>query len=100
MLRVVLPANEFYRDKFAGVDLDRIDSLEALRDLPLTSKSDFVQDQSLHPPFGSNFTFPSERYIRMHQTSGTTGKPMYWLDTEASWDWWAECWNLFLKRPV
>src|SRR4029077_1140930 len=32
-----------------------------------------------------------ERYIRVHQTSGTTGNPMYWLDTEESWDWWGGC---------
>jgi phenylacetate-CoA ligase len=39
-------------------------------------------------------TFPLESYIRIHQTSGTTGKPLYWLDTEKSWDWWAECWKV------
>jgi phenylacetate-CoA ligase len=39
-------------------------------------------------------TFPRDRYIRIHQTSGTAGKPLYWLDTEESWDWWAECWKV------
>ena len=97
LFRAVLPANQFYRDKFAGVDLEHIESLEQLRSLPFTSKSEFVEDQALHPPFGSNFTFPAERYIRMHQTSGTTGKPMYWLDTEESWDWWAECWKVIFE---
>jgi phenylacetate-CoA ligase len=97
LVHAVLPANEFYRDKFAGVDLEHLDPLEQLRSLPFTSKSELVEDQALHPPFGSNFTFPAERYIRMHQTSGTTGKPMYWLDTEESWDWWAECWKVIFE---
>lgn len=29
----------------------------------------------------------------MHQTSGTTGKPLLWLDTPESWNWWLDCWG-------
>jgi len=97
LLRAVLPANEFYRGKYAGVDLERIDSLKRLRNLPFTTKSELVEDQQRHPPFGSDLTFPLERYVRIHQTSGTTGKPMYWLDTEESWNWWAECWKFIFE---
>jgi phenylacetate-CoA ligase len=32
-------------------------------------------------------------YSRFHQTSGTTGKPMRWLDTRESWDWVMDCWT-------
>ncbi|MGH6830987.1 MAG: phenylacetate--CoA ligase family protein, partial [Methylocella sp.] len=42
-------------------------------------------------------TFSLERYIRLHQTSGTTGKPLYWLDTAESWQWWAECWKVIFQ---
>ncbi len=49
------------------------------------------------PPFGSALTFPVDRYVRIHQTSGTTGKPMYWLDTEESWHWWAGCWETIFE---
>ncbi|MBM4298457.1 MAG: phenylacetate--CoA ligase [Deltaproteobacteria bacterium] len=94
MLGAVVPANEFYRRKFAQVDIGRIDSLERLQSLPFTTKSELVADQQEHPPFGSDLTFPLDRYIRVHQTSGTTGKPLYWLDTEESWRWWAECWKV------
>ena len=97
LLRAVLPANEFYRGKYAGADLERIDSLKQLRNLPFTTKSELVEDQQRHPPFGSDLTFPLERYIRIHQTSGTTGKPMYWLDTDESWNWWAECWKFIFE---
>jgi phenylacetate-CoA ligase len=97
MLQAILPANEFYGRKFAGVGLEQIDSLEQTRNLPFTTKSEFVEDQQNHPPFGSNLTFAPQRYIRIHQTSGTTGKPMYWLDTEESWNWWAECWKVIFQ---
>lgn len=94
MLATILPANEFYRGKFARAGFSQIDSLEQLGNLPFTTKSELVSDQENHPPFGTNLTFPPARYIRIHQTSGTTGKPMYWLDTDESWNWWAECWKV------
>jgi phenylacetate-CoA ligase len=97
MLRAVLATNAFYRDKLAGVALDRLSSLKALQTLPFTTKSELAQDQLEHPPYGSNLTEPLERYIRIHQTSGTTGKPIYWLDTEESWNWWARCWKLVFE---
>ena len=101
MLDASLPTNLFYRDKFSHADLQRIDSLEKLQQLPFTTKTELVEDQQRHPSFGTNLTFPLERYIRVHQTSGTTGKPMYWLDTEESWVWWAECWKaIFMAAGV
>jgi len=84
MLRAVLATNKFYRDKYAGQGIDQIESTAELGTLPFTTKSDLVQNQVDHPPFGCDLTYPLENYIRIHQTSGTTGKPMYWLDTEES----------------
>jgi phenylacetate-CoA ligase len=97
MLRAVLATNKFYRDKYAGQGIDQIDSTAELGTLPFTTKSDLVQNQVDHPPFGCDLTYPLENYIRVHQTSGTTGKPMYWLDTEESWNWWANCWKLVFE---
>jgi phenylacetate-CoA ligase len=97
MLQTVSPANEFYRRKFSHPGLGQIDSLDELKRLPFTTNSEMVEDQQQHPPFGSNLTFPQERYIRIHQTSGTTGRPMYWLDTDESWNWWAECWKVVFE---
>ena len=93
MLDRLLPANQFYRGKFAQANVENIDSLASLRELPFTTKSELVEDQQRHAPFGSDLTFAQQDYIRIHQTSGTTGKPLYWLDTEQSWNWWAECWK-------
>ncbi|HXV48913.1 MAG TPA: AMP-binding protein, partial [Candidatus Binatia bacterium] len=97
MLGNILPANDFYRRKFAGAESERIDSLERLQGLPFTTKSELVADQQDHPPFGSDLTFPPERYTHIHQTSGTTGKPLYWLDTEESWQWWGQCWKMIFE---
>ena len=97
MLQAVLPTNEFYRKKFSANDFSSIDSLNKLKDAPPTTKADLVDDQLQHPPYGTDLTFPIEKYIRIHQTSGTTGKPLYWLDTEESWDWWAECWKVIFQ---
>jgi len=97
MLGEVVQTNRFYRKKLSGHDLSRIDSLEKFRTLPFTTKEELVGDQAEHPPFGSNLTFPLERYIRIHRTSGTTGAPLYWLDTEESWNWFADCWAVVLR---
>ncbi|OGK84108.1 MAG: phenylacetate--CoA ligase, partial [Candidatus Rokubacteria bacterium GWC2_70_16] len=50
-----------------------------------------------HPPFGSNLTYPVDRYVRVHQTSGTTGAPLRWLDTQEAWEWWLRCWGFVLR---
>jgi phenylacetate-CoA ligase len=64
--------------------------------LPLARKAEFVADHASHPLFGSNLTYPLDRYVRVHQTSGTSGAPLRWLDTQASWEWWARCWAFVL----
>jgi len=97
LLQALLPANPFYRTKFSASGLFEMGSLDELKRLPFTIKSDLVEDQLHHPPFGTDLTFPRERYIRIHQTSGTTGKPLYWLDTDESWDWWAKCWKVIFE---
>src|SRR5262249_16492912 len=101
MLQIILSSNDFYRKKFSACALPDMDSPEKLKQLPFTTKSELVEDQLLHPPFGTDLTFPLDQYIRIHQTSGTTGNPLYWLDTEESWNWWAECWKaIFLAAEV
>ena len=78
-----------------GVEPMSITSVEDFTQrIPFTTKADLLQDRLLHPPFGSNFTEPLERYTRFCQTSGTlTGVPMAVLDTPASWDAMLACWR-------
>jgi phenylacetate-CoA ligase len=93
MLKEIVPRNRFYASKFADIDVSAIDSVEALRQLPPTLKQELVDTQARQPPYGANLTYPSSQYRRLHQTSGTTGRPMRWLDTAASWDWILDCWR-------
>jgi phenylacetate-CoA ligase len=34
--------------------------------------------------------------VRVHQTSGTSGAPLRWLDTAESWEWGLRCWGFVL----
>jgi phenylacetate-CoA ligase len=92
LLAEVLASNRFYQQRFAGVEAVR--SWDEFRALPFTTKDELARDQVDSPLFGTNLTYPIERYTRLHQTSGTTGKaPIRWLDTPESWDWWTRCWG-------
>ena len=87
--------NQFYTRKFdaAGVNIDAVDTLDALQDLPLTTKEELAADQETSPPWGTAHTEPLNRYTRYHQTSSTTGRPLRWLDTNQSWQWVVDCWK-------
>ena len=100
MARELLATNQFVARKWRGAGLASVDDLRDwldFRRLPLTNKSELVADQTAHPPFGTNLTDPLERYVRVHQTSGTSGAPLFWLDTQESWEWWARCWGFVLR---
>ncbi len=90
MLSEVLASNGFQRAKLGTVP--RLASAEDFRRLPFCTKAELADDAKRNPPFGSNLTYPPERYERYHQTSGTKGSPLRILDTAESWDWWLRCW--------
>ena len=85
MRQILAERNRFYADSLKQAD--------RFEDIPFTTKQQLVDDQANNPPFGTNLTFPIENYTRIHQTSGTAGKPLLWLDTAESWDWWLRCWG-------
>lgn len=91
----LLQKNTFWRHRLRRHGLGSgIDDLETFsRRLPPISKSQLVRDQQRHPPYGSFLTYPPQRYVRMHQTSGTTGEPMRWLDTAESWQAQLDVWR-------
>jgi phenylacetate-CoA ligase len=94
LLDVIHAGNRFYQEKFSAADAPhRAASLaEFSARFPFTTKQELVADQAAFPPFGTNLSFPLERYTRTHQTSGTTGNPLRWLDTPQSWDWMVHNW--------
>jgi phenylacetate-CoA ligase len=99
LLQEILPRNAFYRRKFAAAGLEARDvrTPADLARLPFTTKADVAADQEAHPPYGGMLTYPLGRYCRMHQTSGTGGRPIRWLDTRESWDWVLGCWQTIYR---
>ena len=59
-LEEVLRGNPFWRER-----LHTMQGWDDFERLPLTSKSDLVADQRDHPPFGTNLSFPMDRYVRL-----------------------------------
>jgi phenylacetate-CoA ligase len=93
MLDEVLPRNPFYARKLTEAGLDGRTRPADLAAFSFTTKSDLARDQEAHPPYGTILTYPLGRYCRLHQTSGTLGKPLRWLDTPQSWNWFLDCWE-------
>ncbi len=87
-LPAVLRGNPFYRRR-----LHAVEGWDGFQRLPPTTKADLVDDQAANPPFGTNLSFPLDHYVRLHQTSGSSGgRPLRWLDTQESWEWWRAVW--------
>jgi phenylacetate-CoA ligase len=87
LVELVAERNQFQRRRIEALDLG---GPPTLSDLPPLTKAELVHDQENHPPFGTNLTYPLERYTQLHQTSGTTGRPLRVLDTADDWAWWSE----------
>jgi len=77
----------FYKKKFdeKGIRPSDIQSLQDLRLLPFTTKADLRDNY----PFGL-FSAPMENVVRLHASSGTTGKPIVVGYTRHDIDTWAE----------
>ena len=95
----LFPANKFYSHKLSsgGVTFDIASLPDFSERFPFTTKAELSEDQLAYPPFGTNLTYPLARYIRYHQTSGTRGAPLRWLDTAESWEWMLENWTEILR---
>lgn len=95
----VVPANTFYTKKLASAGRPRrFENFEQFAKIfPFTTKTEITDDQRVSPPFGTNLTYALGRYTRYHQTSGTAGIPLRWLDTEESWEWMTRNWQQILR---
>jgi phenylacetate-CoA ligase len=89
LLAYVFEKSGFYREKYerAGVRLGDVRSMDDLRKLPLTTKEEWLEEQAARPPFGRNHTEAAEDYIRIFQTSGSSGRYLRVMETRQSWDW-------------
>jgi len=86
--------SSFYKRKLSGCP-GQLDSLDQLSSLPATDKQE-LQPPPGDEPFAANRTYPIERYVRCHQTSGTRGRPLVVVDTAEDWQWWMEAWQYVL----
>jgi phenylacetate-CoA ligase len=93
LLQQVLASNRFYQRKLRSAGIRKPIPIGRLEELPFTTKAEVVANHQQHSPFGTNLTFPLEQYTRMHQTSGTTGAPVRWLDTAESWQAYVRQWQ-------
>jgi len=77
-----------YRKKMeqAGISCEDIMELKDLRKLPFTTKQDLRDNY----PFGL-FTVPKKDLVRIHASSGTTGKPTVVGYTRKDLQIWTEC---------
>ncbi|HIG26718.1 MAG TPA: phenylacetate--CoA ligase family protein [Verrucomicrobiales bacterium] len=95
-----LESNPFWKTRLASIDWEtNLDSVESFcKALPLLNKNELIEDQTSHPPYGTNFNYPLSKYCRLSQTSGTTGSPIRWLDTRHSWQRMIEGWKIVLEK--
>jgi phenylacetate-CoA ligase len=95
LLAGIFPGNPFYRRKLESAGLTfAVSSLaDFARRFPFTTKAELAANQLEHPPFGTNLTYPLACYTRFHQTSGTAGPPLRWLDTPESWEGLLASWR-------
>lgn len=77
-----------YRKKMdeAGIKPEDIQSLSDLKKLPFVTK----QDMRDNYPFGL-FAAPKDKLVRIHASSGTTGKPTVVGYTQGDLETWTEC---------
>ncbi|AAM05132.1 phenylacetate--CoA ligase family protein [Methanosarcina acetivorans] len=87
LLKRAVEGSPFYQKKFkeANVDIEKIQSLEDLKLLPFTHKEE-LRDAY---PLGLQ-AVPDSEVVRIHSSSGTTGKPVIIPYTRKDVDVWAE----------
>ena len=91
--------SKFHRNLYqkAGLGPRDIRSFEDIRRVPKVEKAMMREIQCKDPfPYGDALCVPLEEVTVFHQTSGTTGQPIYQPDTWQDWEWWAECWSYIL----
>jgi phenylacetate-CoA ligase len=84
----------FYKDKFKALDVcpENINTVDDITNLPITKKSDLRANY----PFGL-FATPKKDIVRIHASSGTSGKPTVVGYTENDIHTWADMMTRDLK---
>ena len=91
--------SKLYRSLYtaAGLKPEDIQTWDDVRKVPMLEKEHYRSAQAKEPwPYGDSLCVPLEKVTVYHQTSGTTGQPVYQPDTWQDWEWWSECWSYIL----
>ena len=96
LLQTVMPMNKFWSRRLDGLPLNSLE--EFLEHCPFLNKKMLVEDRETYPPYGTNLTYPIENYTRFCQTSGTSGRPLAWLDSRDDWRVMLDCWEQIFNR--
>ncbi|WP_232663254.1 phenylacetate--CoA ligase family protein [Pseudonocardia sp. TRM90224] len=84
-----------YRRTFAAAGF-RPEQLRTWADIdriPFLTRDEWMHSQEQHPPYGDLPVVGPESAIRVHTTSGTSGRmPLRALDGRKDWAWTAEMW--------
>jgi phenylacetate-CoA ligase len=88
----------YYKETFkeAGFSAADFTSFEDLRHLPLTRKSDYVAGLQEDPPFGTMRAVDLNEAVRVHFSSGTTGRPSPVLWSKRDIERWADLYARYL----
>lgn len=84
-----------YRRSFAaaGFAPEQLQTWDDLRRIPFLTRQEWMAGQAANPPYGELPVAGPEAAIRLHTTSGTTGRePLRALDTRKDWAWCSEMW--------
>ncbi|NKQ58474.1 phenylacetate--CoA ligase [Amycolatopsis sp. K13G38] len=91
-LDLLVERSPFYADLFAehGIAPAALESLDALSKFPFTTKHMLRESQAAAPPLGRHAGVAMDRIIRVHASTGTTGKPSWVGVTRADSSAWTE----------
>jgi phenylacetate-CoA ligase len=71
--------SQFYQKKFDEFGIQSSDFWSSdfdLSKIPFSEKKEIIDDQKEYPPFGNLLAVPAEKLIRIHRTSGYSGRPV------------------------
>ena len=75
----------------SNVTVDALSTWDDLRRIPFLTRQDWMDSQAAAPPYGELPVAGPDAAVRLHTTSGTTGRePLRALDSRKDWTWAAE----------
>lgn len=72
----VWATSPFYQEKWGAAGRGAAPTPADLEGLPFTTKDELRNAQAADPPFGTLRAAPQDDIVRLHVTSGTTGRPL------------------------